>query len=43
MEKLLKSIKGTKDPNLRCLVISSSGPVFSSGHNLKDLVKGLSV
>ncbi|CAG2116419.1 unnamed protein product, partial [Medioppia subpectinata] len=26
------------NPSLRCVVISSNGPVFSSGHDLKELV-----
>ena len=39
----MQGIKSINNLPIRCIEISSSGPVFSSGHNLKDLVnsKGL--
>ncbi|CRK93353.1 CLUMA_CG006895, isoform A [Clunio marinus] len=38
MENLLHEIKRNEDDKeLRVIVLSSSGPVFSSGHNLKEL------
>ncbi|KAL0278344.1 UNVERIFIED_CONTAM: hypothetical protein PYX00_000186 [Menopon gallinae] len=40
MDALMGAMKNLTDPALRCIVISSNGPVFSSGHNLKDLAKG---
>ena len=39
---MLNSIKSdilkNMDENLRVIVISANGPVFSSGHDLKELV-----
>jgi len=38
MENLIKEIKRNEsDKSLRVIVLSSSGPVFSAGHNLKEL------
>lgn len=38
MSTLLKDLRRNKqDENLRCIVLSSTGPVFSAGHNLKEL------
>lgn len=38
MNELIESITHDQDDkNLRCIVISSTGNVFSSGHNLKEL------
>uniref|UniRef100_A0A6M2DNW5 Enoyl-CoA hydratase domain-containing protein 3, mitochondrial n=1 Tax=Xenopsylla cheopis TaxID=163159 RepID=A0A6M2DNW5_XENCH len=38
MSDLLDKItKGQDDPHLRCILLSSTGPVFSAGHNLKEL------
>lgn len=38
MSTLLKDLRrNKKDENLRCIVLSSTGPVFSAGHNLKEL------
>lgn len=40
METLTDHILGDQENNdLRALVISAEGPVFSSGHNLKELVR----
>lgn len=37
MTELSSNIKRNKnDENLRCIVISANGPVFSAGHNLKE-------
>lgn len=38
MESLIGEIKkNDDDKSLRAIVISSTGPVFSAGHNLKEL------
>lgn len=38
METLMSEIKRNEnDKSLRIIVVSSSGPVFSAGHNLKEL------
>lgn len=38
MESLMREIKRNEDDkSLRIIVISSTGPVFSAGHNLKEL------
>lgn len=38
MESLIKEIKRNEsDKSLRVIVLSSTGPVFSAGHNLKEL------
>lgn len=38
MENLIKEIKRNEsDKSLRVIVLSSTGPVFSAGHNLKEL------
>lgn len=38
MKQLLKDIQRNQDDeNLRCIVLSGNGPVFSGGHNLKEL------
>ena len=38
MENLIQEIKQNEnDQSLRLIVLSSSGPVFSAGHNLKEL------
>lgn len=38
MESLIKEIKKNEDDkSLRIIVLSSTGPVFSAGHNLKEL------
>lgn len=38
MENLIQEIKQNEnDKSLRVIVLSSSGPVFSAGHNLKEL------
>ena len=38
MENLLNEIKRNEnDKSLRIIVLSSTGPVFSAGHNLKEL------
>lgn len=40
MSQLLTDIKrNQQDENLRCIVLSGNGPVFSAGHNLKELTK----
>lgn len=37
MSELLKNLRRNKqDENLRCIVLSAAGPVFSAGHNLKE-------
>ncbi|XP_061387422.1 enoyl-CoA hydratase domain-containing protein 3, mitochondrial-like [Musca vetustissima] len=39
MDEILSGLKQTwEDTNLRCIIISSTGPVWSSGHDLKELV-----
>lgn len=39
MNELINGITHEQEnKSLRCIVISSTGPVFSSGHNLKELV-----
>lgn len=39
MDEILKGLTQTwHDKNLRCIVITSTGPVWSSGHDLKELV-----
>jgi enoyl-CoA hydratase/carnithine racemase len=39
LETLIDDITGTQDdPSLRAIVIASEGPVFSAGHDLKELV-----
>lgn len=38
MSQLLTDIKRNQnDENLRCIILSGNGPVFSAGHNLKEL------
>ncbi|XP_055836778.1 enoyl-CoA hydratase domain-containing protein 3, mitochondrial [Episyrphus balteatus] len=38
MESILQGItENVNDKSLRCIVISSTGPVFSAGHNLNEL------
>lgn len=38
MSELLTNLKRNKsDENLRCIVLSANGSVFSAGHNLKEL------
>jgi enoyl-CoA hydratase/carnithine racemase len=41
MDELIEGITHgqQEDKSLRCIVISSSGNVFSSGHNLKELTE----
>lgn len=40
MTQILSDLKRNKaDENLRCIVLSGNGPVFSAGHNLKELTK----
>lgn len=36
-EDILQNID---DKDLRCIVVDHTGPVFSSGHDLKELVSG---
>lgn len=37
MNEMLANIRKDKlNKNLRCIVISANGPVFSAGHNLKE-------
>lgn len=37
MTEILANLKRNKqDENLRCIVLSANGPVFSAGHNLKE-------
>lgn len=45
MEELISAIeKNGSEERLRCIMISSTpGPVFSAGHNLKELVGSLFV
>lgn len=39
MDELIQNITTDKDnTNLRIIVINAEGPVFSAGHNLKELV-----
>ncbi|XP_073845941.1 enoyl-CoA hydratase domain-containing protein 3, mitochondrial-like isoform X1 [Musca autumnalis] len=39
MNEILNALTRTwEDTNLRCIIISSTGPVWSSGHDLKELV-----
>lgn len=39
MDELIEGVThGQDNRSLRCIVISSTGNVFSSGHNLKELV-----
>lgn len=38
MDQLLSGVVNATNQDIRCIEISSNGPVFSSGHNLKDLV-----
>lgn len=39
METLIENLtRGQHEPDLRAIVISSVGPIFSAGHNLKELV-----
>lgn len=41
MDEILKGLtKNWDDTNLRCIIISSRGPVWSSGHDLKELAPG---
>ncbi|EEB11024.1 enoyl-CoA hydratase, putative [Pediculus humanus corporis] len=40
MDNIMQGIKSINNLPIRCIEISSSGPVFSSGHNLKDLASG---
>lgn len=38
MTEILKNLRRNKnDENLRCIVLSANGSVFSAGHNLKEL------
>lgn len=40
MSELLANLRRNKqDENLRCIVLSSTGSVFSAGHNLKEFAK----
>lgn len=40
MSQILTDLKRNRnDENLRCIVLASNGPVFSAGHNLKELTK----
>lgn len=40
MEDILKSLTtDIHDEKLRCIVLSSTGPVWSAGHNLKELTE----
>lgn len=40
MDEILENLtKNQNDSNLRCVVLSGKGSVFSAGHNLKELVK----
>lgn len=40
MSVLVDSINNDRDnPSLRAIVLSANGPVFSAGHNLKELVR----
>lgn len=42
MQNLLENIEKDKyDKNLRVIVLTAEGPVFSAGHNLKELVSRL--
>lgn len=37
MTELLANLRRNKqDENMRCIVLSANGPVFSAGHNLKE-------
>lgn len=37
MNEMLANIREDKlNKNLRCIVLSANGPVFSAGHNLKE-------
>lgn len=39
MEEILTAIKSTwNNKKLRCIVLSSTGPIWSAGHNLKELM-----
>lgn len=39
MDEILENLtKNQNDSNLRCVVLSGKGSVFSAGHNLKELV-----
>ncbi|KAK6624146.1 hypothetical protein RUM44_011004 [Polyplax serrata] len=40
MEELQEGITNINKETIRCIEISSKGPVFSSGHNLKELAGG---
>lgn len=38
MTQILADLKANQDDEkLRCIVLASNGPVFSAGHNLKEL------
>jgi enoyl-CoA hydratase/carnithine racemase len=40
LNTLIDDIIGTEeDPSLRVIVIAAEGPVFSAGHDLKELVR----
>ena len=44
LEKLKENLlNDIRDVNLRVIVISANGPVFSSGHDLKELVSAFSI
>lgn len=39
MENLIDNItRGQDDPSIRVIIITGVGPIFSAGHNLKELV-----
>ncbi|KAF7285925.1 hypothetical protein GWI33_008898 [Rhynchophorus ferrugineus] len=39
MGDLIKNIKDTNNTDLRVIIITSEGPVFSAGHNLKEIAQ----
>lgn len=44
MDNLLENITlNQNDGNLRCIVLSAKGKVFSAGHNLKELVSEIKI
>ena len=44
MNELSTAIENAnQNSELNCVVLSANGPVFSAGHNLKELVKSVDI
>lgn len=39
LNQLIDDIERNSDDELRCIVLSANGPIFSAGHNLKEFTE----